>query len=305
MAGFSSTVTPVKPPAPPKPKGYNVSGYFGKGGKPTFANSIPVGSLGQTPTGGWNVSGYFNPQGKPTFAASPQVTGLAQTPTGVPPKPPAAPPAAPPASPPALPPWDATAAANSAQNRFNVNNKINGLNSQSSADTLALQNALAQLSYQEPRDQLRLEQGANNRGALYSSVYNQNLGDLNKGYVDKQDAATSNNTQQQASIASQIQALLGGEPLYDQGQSAAAAQRAIAAAAANPATGQAPAVKPPAASTGSSAAQVSNPGHEIQSGGPWVAAPSRPAVIQSGGFRAAPKSKGAISQALKLLGKGR
>jgi hypothetical protein len=133
---------------------------------------------------------------------------------------------------------DATAAANIAQNQFNVNNKINGLNSQSGADTLALQNALAQLGYQQPRDQLKLEQGANSRGALYSSVYNQNLGDLNKGFLDKQNAATTSNDQQQSSIQSQIQALLGGVPIYNQGQEAAAAQRAIAAAQANPATGQ-------------------------------------------------------------------
>lgn len=149
-------------------------------------------------------------------------------------------------------PLDAQYYSNVNQNQFNVGQKINSLGlQQTSADT-ALQQALAQLAYQQPRDQLGLEQGANRNGSLYSTAYTQNQGNLAHSYLTRQTGVQTTHDQRTASIAAQIQGLLAGEPIYEQGQAAASAQRAIAAAAANPATGQ-PAAQPPTSSSGPAA----------------------------------------------------
>jgi peptidoglycan hydrolase CwlO-like protein len=103
------------------------------------------------------------------------------------------------------------------------------------------------LAYQRPRDQLNLEEAANRRGALYSSVEGQQQGNLLNTYQTKQSAATQANAQKQAAIAAQIQALQSGEKLFETGQYDAAVGRASKAAAANPATGQAPVAVPAAA----------------------------------------------------------
>jgi hypothetical protein len=140
---------------------------------------------------------------------------------------------------------DSTYFGNLAANQFRVNNQVNTLTATGQNDTTALQSALAQLAYQQPRDQLKLEEGANARGALYSSGYDQSLGDLNNTYLTKQTAATTSNAQKQAGIASQIAGLQGGIPIFNNQQYDLAVGRATKAAAANPATGQAP-IKAPA-----------------------------------------------------------
>lgn len=273
MAGFSSTVKPAKQfsstvkPVIPKPA------------NPFFAGATN-GTWGPLSAPPPPAPPRLAPRPGPSPGAAPGAAGQAAGTSGT----------QTPASSSGTP-LDATALSNIAENQFKANNSINSLNAQSGSDTTALQTALAQLAYQQPRDQLSLEQGANRNGALYSSVYNQNLGNLNHSYLTRQNAATDTNAQQQASIASQIQAILGGEPLYNQGQAAASGQRAITAAQNNPATGQTtPTTKPPPI-TGS-----------IEDGG--FGGPAKPGTIQSGGFRAAPNSKGAIALA-KVLAKKR
>lgn len=136
-------------------------------------------------------------------------------------------------------PLDATYYANLAANQLKVGNQINGLTAQSQNANTALQAALGQLAYQQPRDQLRVEEAANNRGALYSSVEAQQQGNLLNQYQTKQSGLTSGNAEKQAAIAAQIAALQQGQPLYADQQYDDAVARAIKAAASNPATGQA------------------------------------------------------------------
>ena len=180
------------------------------------------------------------------YVASPVVAGLVGALAGgkvKAPKPPAAPkPTAGAAGAPAAPQGpsglDATYFANTNTNQFKVGNQINALNLKSAADTTALQSALAQLAYQQPRAQLALEQKANDTGSLYSSVYDQNLGNLNYGYLGKEGGLINNDANAQAAINAQIAALMGSIPLYDAGQAAAAASRSSNVAAKNPAVGQ-------------------------------------------------------------------
>ena len=136
-------------------------------------------------------------------------------------------------------PLDSTYFANTAANQFGVNNKINALNLQNSTNSTALQSALAQLAYQQPRAELQLEQKANAGGGLYSSVYGQNLGNLNYQFMGRQGAAIDSFAAKASQIASQIAALRGSEPLYNAQQYALAAQRASLAAQKNPASGEA------------------------------------------------------------------
>jgi hypothetical protein len=265
-----------------------ISGYF-KAGKPTFANSPKVKALATKPPG-YPVSGYFNAAGKPTFANSPQLKGATMS---------SAPPAAgskaagqkPGTSAtttgdqgPVGPPLDATAVNNIATNRFRVNNEVNSANQNIGNLRTGLQAALGQLAYQQPRDQLSEEQAANRSGSLYSTAYDQRLGDLTNNYKTRADTATTNEGQQEGALAAQIQALLGGVPLYNQGQANESVQRAIAAAAANPATGQSPSLTPeqvkyidagmaaPKAAGGPKVATRSNPIPQAPKGHPGRAA---------------------------------
>lgn len=199
-------------------------------------------------------------------------------------------------------PLDATALNNIATNTFKATNSINGLNTNIGNLQTNLASALAALAYQQPRDQLGLEQGANKNGALYSSVYNQNLGNLNHSYATRQSDLTTAEGQQEGGLRAQIAAILGGEPLYNQGQANESGQRAITAAQNNPATGQpVPSTAPPAAPAASRTIEDGGfGGSTIQDGGFGA----KPKAIQSGGFRAAPNSKGAIALA-KVLAKKR
>jgi hypothetical protein len=148
---------------------------------------------------------------------------------------------------PAQSPLDSTYYQQIAADQLKLGNQVNGLTAQSQNDNTALQSALAQLAYQQPRDSLRLEQGANRRGALYSSAYTQDLGNLGNQYLTRQTSATTANTQKQAGIAAQIAALNQAEPITEAGDYDAAVARAVKAALANPATGQAPISTPPPA----------------------------------------------------------
>jgi hypothetical protein len=144
---------------------------------------------------------------------------------------------------------DSTYYNNIAENQLKTGNSINSLNAQSQNYGTALQNTLAQLAYQQPRDQLATEEAANRRGALYSSVEGQQQGDLLNKYQTRQSNATQANAQHQAAIGSQIAALQQGVPLYEAGQYDASIARAVKAALANPATGQAPVSTPSSPAT--------------------------------------------------------
>lgn len=132
---------------------------------------------------------------------------------------------------------DATYYANVNANNLKVGNEINSLNLKGSGDQTAMQAALAQLQYAQPRADLALEQKANQAGALYSSVYGQNLGNQNYSYLGKEGAAIDRNAQLQDAIAQQIAGLQEGIPAYNEAQAAAAEQRSSALAAKNTALG--------------------------------------------------------------------
>ena len=172
-------------------------------------------------------------------------------------RPQTAPPATTPAPAASLPsspasPLDSTYYNNIAANQFKVNNQINSLTAQGQNYNTGLQSALAQLAYQQPRDQLKAEQAMNARGGLYSSVEGQNQGNIVNQYQTRQSGLTQANAQRQAAIGSQISGLQAGEPLYEAGQYDDAVARAVKAALANPATGQAPISTPPPAAPAAS-----------------------------------------------------
>lgn len=134
-------------------------------------------------------------------------------------------------------PLDATYYDNLAANNLKVGNTIAGLNTQIGDLGVGLQSALAQLAYQQPRDQLALEEKANQRGALYSSGYDQQLGDLNNTYLTKQSGLTTTEAQKVGALQAQIAGLQQGVPIYQAQQYDAAVLRAAKLAAANPALG--------------------------------------------------------------------
>lgn len=133
---------------------------------------------------------------------------------------------------------------------FNTGNKINADQLKSAADQTALQSALGQLAYAQPRAELALEQKANQTGGLFSSVYGQNLGNLNQKYLTEQNADTTKYNGDIQSLANAIAALQGGIPAYESDQAAASAQRAATAAQKNPSLGgTVPAAAAPSTST--------------------------------------------------------
>lgn len=185
-------------------------------------------------------------------------------------------------------PRDAQYYQNVADNQFKVNNQINALNLDRSNAQTALQSQLAQLAYQQPRDQLAMEQRANQAGSLYSSVEGQNQGNLAYQFAGRKGADQANEASTLDRLASQIAALQQGVPIYDQGQFLDSISRAAQAAAANPATGQgtAPPVTAPgtAAPTGGGGAHAG--GHGGHGGGGGRIRPgSRPPRGRRGGGR--------------------
>ena len=134
-------------------------------------------------------------------------------------------------------PLDAEYYQNVANYLFRTNNSIANANQAIGLDRTALQAALGQLGYQQPRSDLALEQQANQNGALYSSAYGQNLANLNYQYAGREAGLTNSANDKIAQLAQQIAQLRGGIPLYENAQAYLAAQRAAAAAAKNPAAG--------------------------------------------------------------------
>lgn len=220
MAAFGSTVTTqlgraIKPPAKPADTRTSYGRPFGGFPLPPAQHGTGAGLTGLAPAQ------------KPPAPPAPSPPKASGTTTA-----------------PANSPLDATYYQQIAGDQLKLGNSLNSLGSQSQNANTALQSALAQLAYQQPRDSLNLEQGANQRGALYSSAYTQNLGNLANSYQTRQSAATTANSQKQASIAAQIAALNQGEPITEAGAYDSAVARSARNAAANPATGQ-PAIPPP------------------------------------------------------------
>lgn len=178
-------------------------------------------------------------------------------------------------------PLDSTYFDNIAANNFKVGNQINSLTSQGQNLNTNLTNALAQLAYQQPRDNLKLEQNANKAGALYSSVYDQNLGNLNNTYQTKQSGLVDTNAQKQAQLSSEIGGLQQGIPIYNSAQYDDAVARAAKAAATNPASGQ-PAI--PTASTVGSVLATAAPGRSATKA-PARSKSAAPSPVLRGGQR--------------------
>lgn len=136
---------------------------------------------------------------------------------------------------------------NVAANNVKVGNSINSINLGIGQQQGALQATLNQLVYQQPRDQLALEERANAGGGLYSSVYNQNLGNLNFKYATNQSNAQTKYNNYYNTAEGRINALLDAQKAYDSAQALASTGRLAAAAASNPAEAAPPA--PPQAPT--------------------------------------------------------
>lgn len=213
---FGKAITAPKPAAPPKP----VTGY---------AN--------------WNTTGYTGAGAQPGPQGFKVQPGVGGTPTATPGAGAAGAPAAP--APPAPSGLDSTYYTNVANNLFKAQNSITADQQAETANNTALQTALGQLAYAQPRAQLALEQKANVGGGLYSSVYDQNLGNLNNTYLQKEGADTTAAGGKNAALEAKIAALFGSIPLYNTAQASDSAGRAAVLAAANPAAGQTP-ILPPA-----------------------------------------------------------
>jgi hypothetical protein len=127
-----------------------------------------------------------------------------------------------------------------------VGNSINSINLGIGQQQGALQATLNQLAYQQPRDQLALEERANAGGGLYSSVYNQNLGNLNFKYATNQNNAQTKYNNYYNTAEGRINALLDAQKAYDSAQALASTGRLAAAAAANPAEAAPPQAPTPA-----------------------------------------------------------
>ena len=171
------------------------------------------------------------------------------------------------------PPLDATALSNIAAHQFGVNQRVNTIANTDVPNLRGnLANAIAALNYQQPRDELGAEQAANRIGALYSSVYAQNLGNLIHAYATKGNDLTTAEGQSEGTLFNEAAGLEGGIPLYNAGQQAAAGQRAIT---------QAENAPTPPASTAPKAGSK--------------------AISDRGPFK--PTNQSALKQALKLQGK--
>lgn len=175
-------------------------------------------------------------------------------------------------------PLDATYYANLAANQLKVGNQIAADNAQIGNLGVSLQSALAQLAYQQPRDQLALEQKANARGALYSSGYDQQLGDLNNTYLTKQTGDTADEAQKVGVLQTDISNLQAGIPIYNSQQYAAAVARAAKLAATNPALG---APLPPTP-TASAASAIAPKELKARPGQPATTTGMNPATILAG-----------------------
>lgn len=214
-------------------------------------------------------------------------------------------------------PLDSTYFANVASNQFQVGNKINALNEANAYGQTDLAKTLANYQYQQPRALLAAERAAAANGALYSTGYGQQLGDIGHQYLTNEGNAQDAYARQVAQRNAEIQGLQGSIPLYNTQQAAAAAVRAAQQNAANKALGEPTSplvpskpVTPTAASSLAAAlatAQRTGKAQRTQAGGRTVI--SRPSGSQqatrtSGGMfggtvRLSPAAQAAL---LKLVG---
>lgn len=229
----------AKPPVPPKPPA-----IAGAGKSVLGAPKLSNPSAGYAGSSVLNLGSQLQKPAKPAATAPAAPAGPAPAPAPVP-----APSTGGTAST-AGNELDSTYYLNVAANDFKVNNAINSINLGISQAKNSLQTTLAQLAYQQPRDQLALEQKANAGGGLYSSVYDQNLGNLNYQYAGRQAAANTKYTNYYDTAQGKISGLKGSQALYDNGQAFNSAQRSTAAAQNNPAiAGLGGGAQPPPAPT--------------------------------------------------------
>ena len=277
-----------KPPPPPKLGGH----YVQVGNNWQLIHAVGPNQWAPGP-----VKGGTAPSRIPMVAAPQPVKTPAATPSVV--KPPAA------QQPSAL---DDTYFGNVAQNQFNVNQKQLALGQQSAASTQALNTALNQLAYQQPRDQLALEQAANRRGALYSTVYGQQSGDLGLKYATQRTGQIDADAARQTGYQQQGKALSEGIPIYNQRQALQSALRQAALDAKNPATGQPLSVpvtpQPAAPKAGGHYVQVGNQWRLIHAVGPnqWAPGPVPKATTPTAAqVAAAARAKAAAATRAKII----
>lgn len=161
-------------------------------------------------------------------------------------------------------PLDATYYNDIANYLFKTNNSIAADQAKIAQNNTALQSALGQLNYQEPRSDLALNQGMNARGGLYSSVQQQGLADLGTKFATARTANTTHYGNLNQGLQSEIGNLQATEDPNSPTMLAfalASAQRAAAAAQANQALGApAPALAPaPSPAPVAAAPSTANP----------------------------------------------
>lgn len=135
------------------------------------------------------------------------------------------------------PPLDSTYFNNIATNNAKLQHTIDTLGLQQQQAQTNLQNTLGNLDYQQPRDQLRLMQNANRNGALYSSVYGQNQGDLVRQYANQRTNAQTSFDQLAQRIANEIGIDKENTGIDNHNEYTNAIGRAAAAAAKDPSLG--------------------------------------------------------------------
>lgn len=138
---------------------------------------------------------------------------------------------------PAPSPYDSTYYNSLNQATFDATNKINGYNQQGAYARTDLQNALAQLAHQQTLAVQGNQETENARGGFALGHLGQTIGETNRSYLDRQSADQQTFDRGDAARSAAIQAVQGGLSLTQVALAAAAADRASAAAAADPTLG--------------------------------------------------------------------
>lgn len=163
---------------------------------------------------------------------------------------------------------DSTYYNNVADYLFKTQNTINNDQYTIGTDQNALQSALGQLNYAQPRAALAAEQKSNLAGGLFSSAEQQGQADLAQKYLT---ARTNDTTKYDTAIQKLSDAIAGlqaGIPLYENAQAEASATRAAAAAQKNPAQAAPPAPAAAAAAPAAAApAAARNPASGVATAG--------------------------------------
>lgn len=131
-------------------------------------------------------------------------------------------------------PLDGTYFNTLAQNQFQANQTIAGLNAQSGNDRTALQESLRQMAVREPQIEQQATNVANSKGLLYSGALGNQIGNDQTAYTQNQAQANTRFSQAEAGRQSQIAGIQQGLPFGELTARLASIQRAATAAANSP-----------------------------------------------------------------------